>query len=220
MRRVDRPLKIPLEGLDMRPYICRPDSKPNTLKKKNQCKIDSDISSGDYSGFGSDEYIYDLVGIVNHYGDRTNSGHYTAATKNPVDGKWRDFDDMRVTISEPNNLIYSSSAYLLFYEKRPSLSMSARSKPPNRHWFHDIPQEIADRCLRSRAPNGTVKQESHASGVKTLPRPSWVSYIPENGSGNSYQTGSSLDRHDRSRSFQNLSGQKYDNGTSPSKMNY
>ncbi|KAE9550102.1 hypothetical protein FO519_006694 [Halicephalobus sp. NKZ332] len=207
MRRVDRPLKVPLESLDMRPFICRPDSKPSTLKKRSQCKIDSEISNGEYSGFGSDEYIYDLVGIVNHYGDRTNSGHYTAVTKNPVDGKWRDFDDMRVTVCEPLNLVYSSYAYLLFYEKRPSLSISARSRPPTRHWFNDIPQEIADRCLRARVSNDTVKPESHVSGVKTLPRPTWTSYVSENGT-NSYQGESPLDRHDRSRSFQNLSGPK------------
>lgn len=39
--------------------------------------------------------IYDLVGVVNHSGD-IDFGHYTAECKNPINGKWYDFNDSSV----------------------------------------------------------------------------------------------------------------------------
>lgn len=210
MRRNDRPLKIPLDGLDMKPYICRPDSKPNTLRNR-PCKIDSEINNIDYSMLGADEYIYDLVGVVNHYGDRINSGHYTAITRNPLDGQWREFDDMRVTTLPANNIVYSSHAYLLFYEKRQPSIMSARLRPTQRHWFHDVSNEIEERCFKSRV-NNFIKPENHASGVRTLPRPTWTSYVNENGTNKTQNPEVLLELQDRSRSLHNLSGIKHDNG--------
>ena len=216
MKRVERPVRIPLEGLNMGPYICRPDNKVNTLKKKH-CKIDSDLSNGEIKGLSPEEYIYDLIGVVHHYGDRINSGHYTASTKNSIDKKWRAYDDVRVTIADQKDIIFSSSAYLLFYERRQACSsLSARSRPPPHHWFQDIPQHIADRCVRKALANGISSananhnnNNSHVSGVKTLPRPSWTSYVPipdDNTAINGRVT-----NNDRSRSYQNLSaGAKYD----------
>lgn len=221
MKRVERPVRIPLEGLNMSPYISRPENKSssNTYRKK-YCKIDSDLSNGGevIKGLNTDEYIYDLIGVVHHYGDRINSGHYTASTKNPIDNKWRAYDDMRVIFAEQKDIIYSSSAYLLFYERRQiTTTISARSRPPPHHWFQDIPQYIADRCQRKNNNNtllnGTVingsNNSSHVSGVKTLPRPTWTSYLPENAP--PIDNGR-VTNNDRSRSYQNLSGaSKYDN---------
>ena len=51
-------------------------------------------------------------------GTSIDSGHYTATTKNPMDGKWRYFDDMVVKdVNSPID-VETSTVYLLFYEKR------------------------------------------------------------------------------------------------------
>jgi ubiquitin C-terminal hydrolase len=39
--------------------------------------------------------IYNLVGVVNHSGD-IDFGHYTAECKNPINGKWYNFNDSSV----------------------------------------------------------------------------------------------------------------------------
>lgn len=62
--------------------------------------------------------VYDLFGIVHHMGTSTDSGHYTATTKNPIDGKWRYFDDTVVQEVTSPTTIESSTVYLLFYERR------------------------------------------------------------------------------------------------------
>lgn len=40
--------------------------------------------------------VYDLVGVVNHSGE-INYGHYTAECKNPINGKWYNFNDSSVS---------------------------------------------------------------------------------------------------------------------------
>lgn len=39
--------------------------------------------------------VYNLVGVVNHCGD-IDFGHYTAECRNPINGKWYDFNDSSV----------------------------------------------------------------------------------------------------------------------------
>ena len=38
------------------------------------------------------EQLYDLVGVIRHYG-RLNNGHYRAVAKNSESGSWYNFDD-------------------------------------------------------------------------------------------------------------------------------
>lgn len=106
-------IEIPLESLDMTPYVYR---SGDTLKRQQR---PNGISRA--NGASSQEpFVYDLVGVVHHFGERINSGHYTATTKNPVDGQWRKFDDKIVTLTDKAALKGSASAYLLFYERRPA----------------------------------------------------------------------------------------------------
>jgi len=62
-----------------------------------------------------EEIKYELYAIVNHFG-RLGSGHYTAYAINPDDGKWRGYDDTRVTLVEDLSQLVSPSAYLMFYK--------------------------------------------------------------------------------------------------------
>ncbi|ETN20034.1 hypothetical protein PPTG_03127 [Phytophthora nicotianae INRA-310] len=65
---------------------------------------------------------YDLTGIVHHMGS-LNGGHYTAECLNADSQEWFDFNDGSVTaIKKPE--LYSSSAYMLFYQRREEKSLT------------------------------------------------------------------------------------------------
>ncbi|XP_063445359.1 ubiquitin carboxyl-terminal hydrolase 43-like isoform X2 [Mytilus trossulus] len=85
---------------------------------------------------GIDHSIYDLYGVCNHYGNMLG-GHYTAFCKNPLDGKWYEFDDSKVkSISEAD--VKKSSAYLLFYQKRGSNSKITEGLQNRTHWIFKL----------------------------------------------------------------------------------
>ncbi|KAE8982071.1 hypothetical protein PR003_g24145 [Phytophthora rubi] len=66
--------------------------------------------------------LYDLTGIVHHMGS-LNGGHYTAECLNADMQEWFDFNDSSVTaIKKPE--LYSSSAYMLFYQRREEKSLT------------------------------------------------------------------------------------------------
>ena len=60
--------------------------------------------------------LYDLFGIVNHYGSM-GGGHYIAHVKNDITQEWIRYDDSKVTVI-PESQVRSNSAYVLFYRKR------------------------------------------------------------------------------------------------------
>ena len=65
-----------------------------------------------YINKDSKKYVYDLVGVSQHFGI-SFGGHYTAFAKN--NGEWYDFNDDSVRkIKE--DVVVSDNAYLLFYE--------------------------------------------------------------------------------------------------------
>ncbi|KAE9612024.1 putative ubiquitinyl hydrolase 1 [Lupinus albus] len=71
-------------------------------------------------------YVYDLYAISNHYGG-LGGGHYTAYAKLADDNKWYHFDDSHVSpVTEAE--IKSSSAYVLFYQRRREVQMEGGSQ--------------------------------------------------------------------------------------------
>lgn len=62
------------------------------------------------------EPLYDLHGIVNHYGT-LGFGHYVSFVRNQFDDKWYRYDDLsREEVSEDQ--LHKESAYLLFYVRK------------------------------------------------------------------------------------------------------
>uniref|UniRef100_A0A182LZ04 ubiquitinyl hydrolase 1 n=1 Tax=Anopheles culicifacies TaxID=139723 RepID=A0A182LZ04_9DIPT len=90
---------------------------------------------------------YDLYAVCYHQGDTLETGHYTAACKNPYDGQWYRFDDQRVS-QVPNDRIdeeiINNEAYLLFYQRRklPSDGLGecsgSSSSSSGDHWVSKI----------------------------------------------------------------------------------
>ena len=67
-----------------------------------------------------EKMIYDCYAISNHYGSM-GFGHYTAYCKNPLDEKWYEFDDSRVSEINParvKDTVVQNSAYNLFFRRR------------------------------------------------------------------------------------------------------
>lgn len=62
--------------------------------------------------------IYDLIGVIHHYG-RMGGGHYISTAYNSLKERWIKYDDERVSYASEDEII-SSSAYVLFYQKRPA----------------------------------------------------------------------------------------------------
>ena len=92
----------------------------NTLVgDKNTEFVHYPINDFDLSNYvvGEDkkEAIYDLYGVVQHFG-RLNGGHYTALCK-IYDNSWREFNDSKI-IGVDVNKIVTQNAYLLFYKRK------------------------------------------------------------------------------------------------------
>lgn len=87
---------------------------------------------------------YDLYSVCYHQGDTLETGHYTAACKNPYDQQWYKFDDQRVTQiknDEVSEKIINNEAYMLFYQRRKvgeSSDSSGASTSSAEHWVSKI----------------------------------------------------------------------------------
>jgi ubiquitin carboxyl-terminal hydrolase 4/11/15 len=88
---------FPVDGLDMTNYVLS--AHP------------SDPTQGEIP------LIYDLYAVSNHYGS-LSFGHYTAYCKNPLTGKWHDFNDSSVTAMDESDEIVSGGSYVLYYKRR------------------------------------------------------------------------------------------------------
>uniref|UniRef100_A0A915MQY5 ubiquitinyl hydrolase 1 n=1 Tax=Meloidogyne javanica TaxID=6303 RepID=A0A915MQY5_MELJA len=105
-----------LEELDMSSYI----DNQHSLEDLSKDKVETNANK------------YDLSCIIYHHGCTFSSGHYTAATRNFLDGKWRLFNDTEVSDKSQNEICTSDCSYMLFYQRK-------RSIP----WFpHAVPYHI------------------------------------------------------------------------------
>lgn len=71
------------------------------------------------------------------------TGHYTAACKNPYDHQWYKFDDQKVSQVPAENIpdgIVNNEAYMLFYQRRKvdNMECSGTSSTSGDHWVSKI----------------------------------------------------------------------------------
>ena len=89
----------------------------NSNRKLNHI-IDTPLVGLDLSkyviGYNREQYIYELFGICNHYGE-SQGGHYTAYIKNS-NQNWYNFNDTNVTEISESQLI-TAKGYCYFYRK-------------------------------------------------------------------------------------------------------
>lgn len=91
--KINEMVDFPTRGLDMSPYLPEGAEVP------------------------ADGAIYDLYAVSEHSGGM-GGGHYTATTFNQRTGQWMDCNDSSVRASDERSAV-STSAYVLFYRRRP-----------------------------------------------------------------------------------------------------
>ena len=58
---------------------------------------------------------YELIGVITHLGLSGPGGHFIAFAKNPIDGKWYNYNDEKVSEAYKFNIHNEGIAYILFY---------------------------------------------------------------------------------------------------------
>ena len=88
------------------------------MEGKNMEFVDYTINNFDLSNYvvgeEKEKAIYDLYGVIQHFGKNLNGGHYTAICKIYNSG-WREFNDSQINKVDE---IVTPNAYLLFYKRR------------------------------------------------------------------------------------------------------
>ena len=81
--------------------------------------FDENIELKQYVEFLNDECMYELFGVVTHYGDSSQSGHFVARCISPLDGMWYLYNDSIVQKIGYFNKeeFYAGHPYILFYRK-------------------------------------------------------------------------------------------------------
>lgn len=136
-------VEFPLNDFDMTPHLVRRNStgveSPSHSRSPRRRHSKTPISS-------PNDNMYDLYAICYHHGDDLETGHYTAACKNPYDGHWYKFDDSRVTAVEDEDAyseLVNNTAYMLFYRrKRPNVTHSCSADDHNGHWALCMPKFV------------------------------------------------------------------------------
>lgn len=124
---------FPVFNLDMTPHLA---NKGNSHLNNEDHQI---IMTNGWSPFkrarkqsNGSENLYDLYGICYHHGSDIETGHYTAACRNPYDNQWYLYDDAKVTnlskqTDDVSPLLVNNSAYILFYQRRNGIYVSSSS---------------------------------------------------------------------------------------------
>uniref|UniRef100_A0A1Q3F5B0 ubiquitinyl hydrolase 1 n=1 Tax=Culex tarsalis TaxID=7177 RepID=A0A1Q3F5B0_CULTA len=126
-------VKFPLHGFDMTPHLARdPNAEPpsggtngtednwSPWRKSTKRNPANQHSNNQFPHQMMDNR-YDLYAVCYHQGDTLETGHYTAACKNPYDANWYKFDDQRVNQVPSDRIqeeIVNNEAYILFYQRR------------------------------------------------------------------------------------------------------
>eukprot|EP00096_Caligus_rogercresseyi_P014740 TRINITY_DN7236_c0_g1_i1.p1 TRINITY_DN7236_c0_g1~~TRINITY_DN7236_c0_g1_i1.p1 ORF type:complete len:789 (-),score=290.55 TRINITY_DN7236_c0_g1_i1:540-2906(-) len=152
-------IDFPLDGFDMSPNVSRSSSPPHQQQQHSgvESSLNKVLSFNPWRNPKryilqrppqEENHIYDLYAVCNHHGSDLQGGHYTATCRNPTDGVWYNFDDVR-TKSLPESEVVTKDAYILFYQRRNCSggSTTTTSTPPNNnhnnhtelHWVYRMP---------------------------------------------------------------------------------
>ncbi|XP_041978074.1 ubiquitin carboxyl-terminal hydrolase 31 [Aricia agestis] len=139
-------VEFPINDFDMTPHLVQ--RSPPNVESPSHSRSPRRRHSKTITN--PQENIYDLYAICYHHGDDLETGHYTAACKNPYDNHWYKFDDSRVTPVDDENInseLVNNYAYMLFYRrKKPQVTHSC-SSDENGHWALRMPKYLKAESL-------------------------------------------------------------------------
>lgn len=188
---------FPLNELDMLPwYLANNKKQENSSsssasssfgslsRKTNSLKLSSKSGTLTKATIPED-HRYDLYAVCYHQGDTLETGHYTAACKNPYDQQWYKFDDQRVTLIKNENVpdaIVNNEAYMLFYQRRKAADCesSGASTSSSEHWVSRIPIPALNKDPKSpleeveKVPEESKEKEAKVEVIsnEAVPTPS------------------------------------------------
>ncbi|KAH8371993.1 hypothetical protein KR093_009606, partial [Drosophila rubida] len=162
-------VKFPLTAFDMSPHLAKGVRESNgSLGHGIEQHANKKSRSGDSrsstlnSRAEPKDTRYDLYAVCYHQGDTLETGHYTAACKNPYDRQWYKFDDQRVSKVPEDDIeqdIINNEAYMLFYQRRSvdaSAECSGSSSNSGDHWVSRIAPPTTSMPASSSKESGSV----------------------------------------------------------------
>lgn len=140
-------VEFPLNGFDMSSWHLAGNNGSSSVQSSLSRKT-KPLKMGTLTkNFLNEDHQYDLYAVCYHQGDTLETGHYTAACKNPYDQQWYKFDDQRVTLIKNEDVpdkIVNNEAYMLFYQRRKTYEgsecsgASAASTSSSEHWVSKL----------------------------------------------------------------------------------
>lgn len=131
-------VEFPLTDLDMTPHLARRNENTTESPRRRLHRAPTNSPSIQHDN------VYDLYAVCYHHGDDLETGHYTAACKNPYDGRWYKFDDSRVTPVDDESAaaeLINNTAYMLFYKrKKPRVFHIQSTDMHDGHWALKMPK--------------------------------------------------------------------------------
>ncbi|XP_065369930.1 uncharacterized protein Usp15-31 [Calliphora vicina] len=183
-------VNFPLHSFDMSPHLARGINETNPTSNSLSADVGNssvfnrpspwrkskpgDSRSSTLSSRENRETRYDLYAVCYHQGDTLETGHYTAACKNPYDRQWYKFDDQRVSKVSSESLpdeIVNNEAYMLFYQRRTAenTECSGSSSNSSDHWVSRIapPDPVAVTASSTVVVHNSVEnKKNEADTVK------------------------------------------------------
>lgn len=153
---------FPVYGFDMTPHLA---NKHNT--NLNQNNLSEPIGWSPWKRTrkqsNNNDNMYDLYAVCYHHGTDLETGHYTAACKNPYDNQWYLYDDAKVTnLSQQSDDVaaelVNNSAYILFYQRRCGVYVSSSSSSAastssmgsgGDHWVSRMPKFTLPKTVKN-----------------------------------------------------------------------
>lgn len=108
-------VNFPLEGLDMSKWLINLDTR-------------KDLATEEHAHITRDMCMYDCFGVSNHMGGM-GGGHYTAYSRALTSRNWYSLNDSITNKCHDTSGIISSSAYVLYYQRRGSRDRAEISVP-------------------------------------------------------------------------------------------
>ncbi|XP_055916818.1 ubiquitin carboxyl-terminal hydrolase 43 isoform X2 [Eupeodes corollae] len=182
-------VKFPLNSFDMAPHLARGMESSSVDSLSSETTHNSSLRSPwkktreQRNRIEKDnrETRYDLYAVCYHQGDTLETGHYTAACKNPYDHQWYKFDDQRVSRVPSDSIqeeIINNEAYMLFYQRRSSdnVECSGSSSNSGDHWVSKIAiptptaaavtPKIEEKSEEATSPEKNKSEENQQEGAK------------------------------------------------------
>ncbi|CAH2037596.1 unnamed protein product, partial [Iphiclides podalirius] len=156
-------VEFPLEDLDMTPHLVRRGAPSGDSPGHSRSPRRRHAKA---APAGPQDNVYDLYAICYHHGDDLETGHYTAACKNPYDGRWYKFDDSRVTPVDGRSAhaeLVNNTVYMLFYRRKRPTVVHSCSTSDKGHWALLMPRYVKP---AGEAPGLTELREEPESGKR------------------------------------------------------